>query len=138
VREYSEELLGQPEHDGSSGRPVDYERWPFFRSIQKARERGELHVYFLGITLNALNLNAAAVTVAVIDSVVFDSLFRDLADVNAEGEVVVRLGNDKEGYGVAFDEATINHFLHVERFVSSTTMGGLGLAWRHRAALLEL
>jgi hypothetical protein len=30
VREYSEELLGQPEHDGSSGRPVDYEHWPFF------------------------------------------------------------------------------------------------------------
>ncbi len=30
VREYSEELLGQPEHDGSSGRPLDYEHWPFF------------------------------------------------------------------------------------------------------------
>src|SRR6266542_65995 len=28
VREYAEEMLGQPEHDGSSGIPVDYEIWP--------------------------------------------------------------------------------------------------------------
>jgi hypothetical protein len=43
----------------------------------------------------------------------------------------------KEKRGIAFDEATVNHFLHVERLVSPTTMGGLNLAWRHRAALLE-
>jgi hypothetical protein len=39
VREYSEELLGQPERDGSGGWPVDYERLPFFRASQKARAR---------------------------------------------------------------------------------------------------
>jgi len=32
VREYSEELLGQPEHDGSSGQQLDYECWPFLPS----------------------------------------------------------------------------------------------------------
>ncbi|HEU0086856.1 MAG TPA: XRE family transcriptional regulator [Pseudonocardiaceae bacterium] len=74
VRECSEELLGQPEHDGSSGRPLDYAHWPFFRAMQKARERGELRVYLLGLALNALNLNATIVTAVVIDSVVFDSL----------------------------------------------------------------
>jgi hypothetical protein len=105
--------------------------------MQKARERGELPVYFLGVTLNALNLNAAVMTVAVFDRVVFDSLFRDLAHANTEGEVASRLGGDKERRGMAFDEATVNHFLHVERLVSPTTMGGLSLAWRHRAALLE-
>jgi hypothetical protein len=71
VREYSEELLGQPEHDGSTGRPVDYNHWPFFRAMQKARERGELRVYVLGIALHALSLNATIVTVVVIDSPVF-------------------------------------------------------------------
>ncbi|MGH8351638.1 MAG: hypothetical protein ACRES5_34590, partial [Pseudomonas sp.] len=113
VREYSEELLGQPEHDGSSGRPLDYERWPFFRAMEQARERGGLRVYVLGVALNALSLNATVVTAAVIDSVVFDSLFRELTHLNAEGEIVVHLGDDKQRRGVAFDEATVNHLLHV-------------------------
>jgi Helix-turn-helix domain len=42
VREYSEELLGEPEHDGSSGRPLDYECWPFYRAMRRARESGQL------------------------------------------------------------------------------------------------
>lgn len=137
VREYSEELLGQPEHDGSSGRALDYERWPFFQAMQKARERGDLRVYVLGVALNALSLNATVVTVAVIDSVAFDSLFHRLAQVNAEGEVVTRMGQGKEGRGVAFNETNVNHFLHVERLVSPTTKGSLSLAWRHRAHLLQ-
>lgn len=137
VREYSEELLGQPEHDGSSGRPLDYERWPFFWAMEQARGRGELRVYVLGVALNALSLNATIVTAAVIDSVVFDSLFRELTHLNAEGEVVVRLGDDKQRRGVVFDEATVNHLLHVKRMVSPHAMAGLSLAWRHRAALLS-
>lgn len=136
VRECSEELLGQPEHDGSSGRPLDYERWPFFHAMQQARERGELRVYVLGVALNALNLNSTIVTVAVIDSVVFDSLFHELAQVNAEGEVVMHLGDTKEGHGVAFDETTINRLLHAERLVSPSALAGLSLAWRHRTHLL--
>ena len=137
VREYSEELLGQPEHDGSSGRPVDYAHWPFFRAMQKARERGELRVYVLGIALHALSLNATIVTVAVIDSAIFDCLFREAAHVNAEGEVVVRWGGDKEGHNLSFDEATVSRFLHAEQRVSSTAITGLSLAWRHRADILN-
>jgi hypothetical protein len=136
VREYSEELLGQPEYDGNSGRPLDYANWPFFRAMQKARERGELRVYVLGVALHALSLNATIVTVAVIDSVVFDHLFREAAQVNTEGEVVVRWG-DKEGHSLSFDEATVNRFLHTERLMSSTTITGLSLAWRHRADILD-
>jgi hypothetical protein len=90
VREYSEEFLGQPEHDGSSGRSLDYEHWPFFRTMQRVREQCELRVYVLGVALHALGLNATIVTVAVIDSIVFDFLFREAAHVNTEGEVVVR------------------------------------------------
>lgn len=40
VRESSEEMLGQPEHDGSSGTPVDYETWPFYRDMSRARRLG--------------------------------------------------------------------------------------------------
>src|SRR5262249_54557923 len=45
VREYSEELLGEPEHDGSSGEALDYECWPFYRAMQRARESGQLRAY---------------------------------------------------------------------------------------------
>ena len=45
VREYSEEMLGQPEHDGSSGRPIDYDTWRFYRDMSAARLSGELRVY---------------------------------------------------------------------------------------------
>ncbi|MCA1704229.1 MAG: XRE family transcriptional regulator, partial [Actinobacteria bacterium] len=137
VREYSEEFLGQPEHDGSSGRPVDYEHWPFFRAMQKARERGELRVYVLGVALHALSLNATIVTVAVIDSAVFDFLFREAAHVNAEGEVVVRWGSDQKGHSLSFDETTVNRFLHTEQLASSTALTGLSLAWRHRVDILN-
>ncbi|HEU0086858.1 MAG TPA: XRE family transcriptional regulator [Pseudonocardiaceae bacterium] len=137
VREYSEELLRQPEHDGSTGRPLAYQRWPFFRAMQKARERGELRVYVLGVTLNALSLNAAVVTVAVIDSVIFDALFHELTHSNAEGEVMVHLGNDKQELGLTFDETTVNHLLHRERLASPNVQAALSLAWQHRATLLE-
>ena len=37
VREYSEELLGEPEYDGSSGQPLDYECWTVSRWVVRAR-----------------------------------------------------------------------------------------------------
>jgi hypothetical protein len=40
VRGYSEELPGEPEYDGSSGQPVDYERWPLYHAMQCTRESG--------------------------------------------------------------------------------------------------
>ncbi|MBO0707743.1 MAG: helix-turn-helix transcriptional regulator, partial [Candidatus Dormibacteraeota bacterium] len=37
VRELSEEFLGNPEHDGTSSEPIDYEGWPLFRNLAGAR-----------------------------------------------------------------------------------------------------
>ncbi|MGH3931480.1 MAG: hypothetical protein ACRDTF_16095 [Pseudonocardiaceae bacterium] len=54
VREYSEELLGEPEHDGTRSRPIDYEQWPLFQRLQAAREDGSVSACFLGLGLNAL------------------------------------------------------------------------------------
>ena len=42
VREYSEELLGEPERDGSSGEPLDYEGWSLYRTLERARENGRV------------------------------------------------------------------------------------------------
>jgi hypothetical protein len=82
VREYAEEMLGQPEHDGSSGVPVDYEVWPFYRDMTRARQAGSVRPYALGVILDALSLNSSIATATVIDDAVFDDLFRDLVATN--------------------------------------------------------
>jgi Helix-turn-helix domain len=136
VREYSEELLGEPEHDGSSGQPLDYDCWPFYRSMQRARESGRLRAYVLGVVLHALGLNPAIMTVVVIDDVVFDDLFRDRVMVNAEGQVVTSLNGDQSVYGLEFTEATVRQFLEREPF-GGTSAACLALAWQHREYLLR-
>jgi hypothetical protein len=85
VREYSEELLGEPERDGSSGAPLDYEAWPLYRGLQQARADGRVRPYCIGAGLDTLTLSATILTVTVIDDDVFDDLFGDAVRVNAEG-----------------------------------------------------
>lgn len=136
VREYSEELLGQPEHDGSSGRPLDYECWPFYRAMQRARESGQVRAYALGVVLNALGLTPTITTAVVIDDVVFDDLFRDLVTVNAEGQVIASLDNHQSARGLPFTEKTVQRFLNNEPF-SPSSAACLALAWRHRQSLMD-
>jgi len=135
VREYSEELLGQPEHDGSSGQPLDYECWPFYRAMQRARESGHLRAYVLGVVLHALGLNPAIMTAVVIDDVVFEDLFHDLVTVTAEGQVVTSLDNNQSVFGLPFTEATVQRFLAHEP-LGGTSAACLALAWRYRERLL--
>ncbi|MGH3874167.1 MAG: helix-turn-helix domain-containing protein [Pseudonocardiaceae bacterium] len=135
VRECSEELLGEPEHDGSSGRPLDYECWPFYRAMERARESGRLRAHVLGVVVHALSLNVGIATVVVIDDAVFDDLFRDLVTVNAEGRVVTALGDDQSVHGLPFTEATVRQFLD-RAPLGGTSAACLALTWRHRASLL--
>jgi len=136
VREYSEELRGQPEHDGSSGQSLDYECWPFYRAMQHARESGRLRAYVLGVVLHALGLNPAVMTAVVIDDVVFDDLFRDLVTVTAEGQIVTSLDNNQSVYGLSFTDATVQQFLNHEP-LGGTSAACLALAWRHRESLMK-
>lgn len=136
VREYSEELLGQPEHDGSSGQSLDYECWPFYRALQRARESGHLRAYVLGVVLHALGLNPAVMTAVVIDDTVFDDLFRDLVTVTAEGQIVTSLDNNQSVHGLPFTEATVRRFLDHEP-LGGTSAACLALVWRHRESLMK-
>lgn len=136
VREYSEELLGQPEHDGSSGQPLDYDCWPFYRAMQRAHESGQLRAYVLGVVLHALGLNPAVITAVIIDDVVFDDLFRDLVMVTAEGQVVTSLDDGKSVHGLPFTEATVERFLEREP-LGGTSAACLALAWRWRRSIIS-
>lgn len=52
VREFSEELLGMPEHDGSSGALIDYQRWELFRRLTHACATRSVRVFCFGIGLD--------------------------------------------------------------------------------------
>lgn len=125
AREFAEELLGYPEHDGD-GPPVDYTRPPF-AELDNARTTGQLRVHCLGVALDALTLVGEILTVAVIQPEVFDAMAADFVEVNDEGTVV--------GQRLPFTEATIGRLLASGRMAPAGA-GCLELAWRHRAALL--
>lgn len=135
IREYSEELLGQPEHDGSSGQALNYQCWPFYRSMQDARESGQLRAYILGVVLHSLGLNPAIISIVIIDDVVFDDLFRDLVTVTAEGRVVTSLVDQQSVHGLPFTEPVVRQFLDREP-LGGTSAACLALAWRQREALV--
>lgn len=135
VREYSEELLGEPERDGSQGEPVDYESWSLYRELQKARSDGTVTPYCLGVGLDVLTLTATLLTVVVIDGDVFDSIFGDTVQINAEGSLVLAIESTSVSDGVPFAEDTVRRMLTSEPMASPGACV-LGRSWQMRDALL--
>lgn len=125
MREYSEELLGNDEHDGD-GHPVDYGVEPF-ASLDAARADGRVKVWCLGVALDALSLVGEILTVAVWDPATFDALAGDFVERNDEGRVVGRrLPFTAEGVaGVAGSGR-----------LAPAGAGCVELAWQHRAEIL--
>jgi len=135
VREYSEELLGAPEYDGSRSAPIDYVGWPFYRALGQARTEGRLAAVCLGAGLDALTLAATILTVVLIDDDVFDELFREAVQVNAEGITMFDEQGNSAGHGLAFNEQNVTQLLEREP-MASPGAACLALAWRHRIALM--
>lgn len=130
MREYSEEFLGNPEHDGN-GDPIDYENQEPFRSLSAAQREGRVKVHYLGTCVDALNFVGDALTVAVFDADTFDEIFRDMVDVNEEGTITK---DDKTLENFVFGDATIDQLLSSEAIAPSGA-ACLALARRHRDAL---
>lgn len=124
-REYSEELLGNPECDGD-GQPVDYSVEPF-ATLDAARADGRLRVYAIGVALDALTLIGEILTVAVFEPALFDQVAADFVDRNDEGQVVAER--------VAFTEGAIRDLLDGGR-VAPAGAGCIDLAWRWREQIL--
>ncbi|MGI6875189.1 MULTISPECIES: hypothetical protein [Amycolatopsis] len=53
--EYSEEFLGNPEHDGNALDPIDYEHDEPFRSFSAARAAGDFRVFTSAVVLEPLH-----------------------------------------------------------------------------------
>lgn len=132
MREYSEELLGRPEHDGNSVEPVDYAAAPF-RDFDDARRAGRFRVHVLGVVVEPVTLWVDVLTVAVVDAPVFDTLFADMVPVNDEGRLVSCVDGDPRA-GIPFEPAALRRL--GDEAVAPLTAACLALAFRHRDALL--
>lgn len=134
VREYSEELLGHPEHDGTRSAAIDYDEWPLYQQLGAARRRGRVRAHLLGVGLDALTLAATILTVVVIDDDVFDEIFGAAVQFNEEGEVV-GVSEGRATDGVPFTAETIDRLLTTEP-LAAPGAACLALAWQHRQRLL--
>ncbi|MFE1596831.1 hypothetical protein [Nocardia sp. NPDC058705] len=135
VREYSEGVLGHPEHDGTRSVPIDYANWSFYQQLSAARAQGKVTAHLLGFGLDALTLAATLLTVVVIDDDVFDEIFGTMVQFNEEGEVV-GIGDGRAADGVPFTEESVTRMLEVEP-MAAPGAACLALAWQHRHSLIS-
>ena len=131
VREYSEEFLGAAELTGEAGGVLDYEAWPFFQAMCRARAEGTVRVHCLGIGIDPLTLVADILIAAVFDAGAFDELLGGVVSANEEGRVVTA----GDGQGIAFTERAIGEFLR-DKPMQPAGSAVLALALEHRDALL--
>ncbi len=136
VREYSEELLGTPEHDGTRSNPIDYDAWPLYRELEDAQTAGAVVPFVLGLGLDALTLAATILTVVVIDDDVFTHAFGAATRYNEEGEIVA-IGDGRATEGIPFTQESVRRLLSSEP-MASPGAACLALAWRHRHRILGL
>jgi hypothetical protein len=135
VRELSEELLGTGEDYRSDLAPIDYGHWPFYTSLEQARQAGALRVYWLGLGVDPLTFATDLLTVAVFDAAVFDTVFAGLVAGNDEGRLVNGGGAATARAGVAFSEQNVDRFSAAEP-MQAAGAALLRMAWAHRHSLV--
>jgi hypothetical protein len=134
AREFSEEFLGAPEHQGHDG-PLDYDGWDFYRTLTDGRDSGQITAGLLGLGVDPLSLVTDLLVAVVIESELFDELFGDSVSTNAEGFVA---GRSDTGAGMArlpFTEDQVIRLTAVEP-MQAAGAAVLSLAWEQRATLL--
>ncbi|WP_405532078.1 helix-turn-helix transcriptional regulator [Streptomyces avidinii] len=134
LREYAEEFLGDPEADGSSGEPIDYDGTEPFRTLNQARREGKVRPYCFGIGLDPLTLAGEILSVVVIDADVYDSVFSGMVSRNSEGAVVAGSPGSSSA-GIQFTESNVRRLLDNEPLASAAA-ACLDLAWQHRGLIL--
>jgi len=132
-REFSEEFLGNSEHDGNGIDPIAYDTDEPFVSFEKARQAGDFRVFGCAMVLEPLTLWVELLTVAVIAAPVFDALFSGMVAVNEEGAAVSTEAG-RPTVGIPFTEAARER-LRTEP-LSPICRACIELAWRYRHQLL--
>ncbi|MEN3361475.1 MAG: hypothetical protein V7637_5457 [Mycobacteriales bacterium] len=127
LREFAEELLGEPEIAGRDGAPVDYDGWPLAARLTAALGTGRARAHCLGIGVDPLTLATDILTTVVIDAPSYDELFGRLASDNDEGTILP---------AVPFEADQIDRYARREP-TQAAGAALLALAWTHRHSLLR-
>ncbi len=132
LREFAEELLGQPEDHGNG--PVDYASWPLASRMTAALAQGRVRAHVVGMGVDPLTLATDLLTVVAIESGLYDELFGQAVDVNDEG-CAVHLPNSGQGRWPFTHET-------VTRLSSREPMQAAGaalllLAWEHHDEIIS-
>ena len=126
LRELAEELRGATEHYDTRRGPIDYRAWPFANHLTRALDTGQVRAFCLGIGVDPLTFATDILTVIVIDAPLYDELFGQVADANAEGSIIP---------AVPFTAQIVERYASIEP-TQAAGAGLLRLAWRHRSLLL--
>ncbi|MGW0183467.1 helix-turn-helix domain-containing protein [Nocardia sp. NPDC003345] len=131
IREFFEELLNAPEHDGSRGSSVDYGSEPY-RMLSDARREGSVKAWCFGLGMDPLAPAGEILTVIVFAAEVFDRAFAGLVPRNAEGELYV---SDDGTVGMSWTAANVRRVLNHEPLAAAAA-ACIALTWRYRHLLL--
>ena len=132
-REFSEEFLGNGEHDGNSADPIAYDTDEPFASFEQAHQAGDFRVVACAMVLEPLTLWVELLTVAVIAAPVFDALFSKMVAMNEEGAAVSTEAG-RPTVGISFTEA-VRERLRTQP-LSPISRACIELAWHYRHQLL--
>jgi transcriptional regulator with XRE-family HTH domain len=132
-REFSEEFLGNAEHDGNSIDPISYDTDEPFVSFERAHRAGDFQVFACAVVLEPLTLWVELLTVAVIAAPVFDSLFAEMVAINEEGAAVSTVAG-RPTTGVPFTSEARERLRNEP--LSPISRACIELAWKYRHELL--
>lgn len=132
LREYSEEMLGNPEHDGSSGEPIDYHGEEPFKTLNEGRRAGKVRAWCFGIGFDPLVPAGEILTVVTMDADVFDKAFAGIVAKNAEGEL---FPSEDGQVGIAWTPRNIRK-LQTEEPLACSASACIALTWKHRDLIL--
>jgi hypothetical protein len=127
VRELAEELRGDAEDYETDRGPIDYRSWPFANHLTQALDTGQARAFCLGIGVDPLTFATDILTAVTTDAPLYDELFGQVANTNAEGSIIP---------AVPFTTETVERYASTEP-TQAAGAALLRLAWRHRSVLLD-
>lgn len=137
IREYSEELLGEPERDTGPS-PIDYDAWPFAVRMSEALHDGRISSYCLGIGVDPLTFATDLLVAVVIEAELYDDLFEAMVAANAEGRLVSSArGQRAEDGRFPFTRDCVLQLTHQEP-IQAAGAALLRLAWSRSEAILSV
>lgn len=86
VREYAEELLGEPELEAGDER-LACAAWPFARAMSAGLDDGRIAADVCALGVDPLTFATDVLVVVDVESTLYDELFRDAVATNAEGSL---------------------------------------------------